>query len=142
MQPAKAIALSLATLALQLQTTYAASTGAPAVYRCEIEGVPTFSDRPCAADAVAHRIEGDAVSTYEPPAVGVTRPSPKPTKRKGHKDGSEVDLAKQRQTCDRLKQRLDDVRAHYRSGYSAAEGERLKARETRLKEQLRSARCR
>ena len=120
----------------------ALANGSPAIYRCEIDGVMTFSDRPCAPDAVRHQIDDERVSIYEPPAPSKTASTasarPKPRKVR---ETVGPDIEKQKQTCERLAQRLKDIHSKYRAGYSASEGERLKDREAKLKSQLRMARC-
>jgi hypothetical protein len=131
-----------AAIVLCLCGTTVAANGAPAIYRCEIGGVMTFSDRPCAPDAVRHEIGNERVSIYKPPASAKTASSAS-AKRKPRKprEPAGPDIEKQKQTCERLAQRLRDIRAKYRAGYSASEGERLKDREAKLKSQLRMARC-
>lgn len=50
MRPIRRIAATAGLLVFTLAAPAAAQT----IYRCESDGVVTFSDRPCAADAVAH----------------------------------------------------------------------------------------
>lgn len=116
-------------------------TKATSVYRCELDGIATFSDRPCAADAVPHQLDAATLNTYAAPPL---RTSGRPTaKSRSSKRPNEPPTAglKQQQVCERLKQRLKGIRSQLRAGYKVAAGERLKGRETRLKAELRSARC-
>lgn len=108
-----------------------------AIYRCEIDGVPTFSDRPCGGLAQLHELDLGKLNTHAPPAVRPSTEKPPSAKRAA----SVANAAKQAEICARLARDLREVRAKYRSGYSAKEGERLNEREAKLKAQLRSARC-
>jgi len=119
-----------------------AETSARAIYRCEAGGVLTFSDRPCDSNATVHELDAGTLNTFEPtpvqPSARRAVPARKSTKKAA---GAAMAADKHKQTCERLAQGLKDIRAKQRSGYKASEGERLKARETKLKSQLRTARC-
>lgn len=119
-----------------------AERNAVAVYRCHIDGVLTFSDRPCDAAAQRHAIDTEGINTSVAPAM--PKSSGKPAKQpRQRKSGStlEPDPKKQAQICERLAQSLKDIRSKMRAGYKASEGERLKDRQAKLKNQLRLARC-
>jgi hypothetical protein len=109
------------------------------IYRCEIDGLVTFSDRPCSPAATIY--QPDSMNTYEaPPSLPASREQPAP--RIPKKDvPPAADLAKHKQTCERLAQDLKYIRSKLRAGYKASEGEKLKARQERVKSQLRMARC-
>jgi hypothetical protein len=111
-----------------------------AIFKCEIDGVPTFSDRPCAPSAQLQELDLERINSHEAPSVRAASAAKRqaPVKRK---PASSSNTAKQVETCERLAQSLQGVRAKLRSGYSAKEGERLNEREAQLKSQLRSARC-
>jgi hypothetical protein len=113
-----------------------------AIFRCELNGVPTFSDRPCASAAESYEPDPIATNTYEPPPshLGTRRAPVKPSPRK-RAAAPAVDPDKHKETCARLAERLKDTRSKQRAGYKAREGERLKERQARLKSQLRLARC-
>lgn len=121
------------------ERTFAAESHA--IYRCEQNGVLTFSDQPCGRTAELHESSGFATNTYEaplahtqPPSPGVSRSGAKPTQRAAK--------PKQREdSCARLEAALKKIRSTMRSGYSAAEGERLKERQAQLRARQRQARC-
>jgi hypothetical protein len=94
-----------------------------AIYRCEM--------------AQLHELDLGKLNTHTPPAVRPSTEKPPSAKRAA----SVANAAKQAEICARLARDLREVRAKYRSGYSAKEGERLNEREAKLKAQLRSARC-
>lgn len=113
-----------------------------AIYRCEVNGQLTFSDRPCAPAAQRYEIDPADVNTYEAPVVS-RAPRPSRAKRQVTRSNSDslTQLAKQKQTCERLARGLKDIRSKMRAGYKVGEGEKLKARQQKLKSQLRLARC-
>lgn len=120
----------------------AQATSARAIYRCEVGGVLTFSDRPCDPSAQIHELDGKALNTFEPPPTvpGSTRAVSKP-KAPRKSSGRAVDPDAEKRKCERLAQALKDLRARQRTGYRASEGQRLRDRESKLKSQLRMARC-
>lgn len=135
----------LALLALVWGHATAQATNARAIYRCEIEGVLTFSDRPCDPQAQLHELDGSALNVFDPPAASAAPPRarsrPKAaTRSSGNLANGEAQKRKQR--CERLAQALKDVRARQRTGYRAGAGERLREREAKLKSELRLAQCR
>lgn len=121
---------------------HAQTTKSRQIYRCHVDGVLTFSDRPCASDAEPYEVDSSALNTFEPPPVrpATIKPATQP-KRAKKSAGSAVDLKKHKEKCERLVRGLKDLRAKQRSGYKASEASRLKDRETKLKSQLREARC-
>ena len=58
------------------QTAAAADRVATSIYKCELGGVTTFSDRPCGLDAKVHTPDPATLNTYEAPptAAPATRP--------------------------------------------------------------------
>jgi hypothetical protein len=116
-----------------------AATGR-AIFRCDLNGVPTFSDRPCASAAERYEPDPIATNTYEPPPTAPA-PSPAALKPSSRKTAAPAAPDKHKETCERLAQGLKDTRAKQRAGYKAKEGERIKERQARLKSQLRLARC-
>lgn len=122
--------------------TVAAERSAAAVYRCHINGVLTFTDRPCGPVAELHELDTSQINTFEASALPKTpRPAAGKPKRKQNRPAQAIDPAKRAQTCERLTQSLKEVRSKMRAGYKASEGERLKERQAKLKSQLRLARC-
>jgi Domain of unknown function (DUF4124) len=119
----------------------ATEPAARAIYKCEIEGVTTFSDRPCGDGVEPHQVGPTATNTYEAPAVAASsRPKPKThaRKRAPREDRSE---AKRAESCARHARSLKEIRSRMRAGYSAKEGERLRRRQDQLRESQRVQRC-
>lgn len=120
----------------------AAASSSPAIYRCEVEGVITFSDRPCDASARPYAPDSSRISTYEAPAVQQSRRA-QPRKSRRAASGSDGDsLAKRAAACDKLQSALQDIRIRMRAGYSAKEGERLRQRQQKLRARWRADKCR
>ncbi|HEX7113752.1 MAG TPA: hypothetical protein VF193_01360 [Steroidobacter sp.] len=118
------------------------------LYRCEKNGVPTFSDRPCGPDSKPYEPDSSRTSTYAPPPTNSasrnsTASDAALKKRRRSRAAAEMRrLAKHEQQCARIASSLAKVRAQMRSGYRASQGEQLRNREARLKEQWREKRCR
>jgi hypothetical protein len=116
------------------------------VYRCEAEGVITFSDRPCDASAREYTPDSSRISTYDAPAVPESAPGLKQKKpRKPHESARGAaanSQAKRAAACDKIRNALKDIRARMRAGYSAREGERLREREQTLRARWRTDKCR
>lgn len=122
----------------------AQGTNARAIYRCEAGGVLTFSDRPCKQGAEPYELDAKVLNTFEPPPVqpSARRLATKSQSRKsGKKSSGSADPGNRKEKCERLSQSLKSLRSKQRSGYKAREADRLKERETKLKSQLREARC-
>ena len=122
----------------------AESARSATIYRCSVDGVATFSDRPCGDRSSAYEPDAALVSTYTAPSTSVApdrarRSSPRPIAR-----GSSIAAvqAKRAEECQRIQASLRDIRSRMRAGYNAKEGERLRARQERLEDQRRSQRCR
>ncbi|WP_116807709.1 DUF4124 domain-containing protein [Steroidobacter cummioxidans] len=112
------------------------------IYRCTGDTGPVYSDRPCAAHADTHEIDDSRVTVYTPEAAeGRSPATTKPTKAKRSKATRLPDPAKRQITCAKLDQSLRDVRTKMRTGYSAKEGERLKARQRQLDQRRRLEKC-
>jgi hypothetical protein len=114
------------------------------VYRCTVGGVTTFSDRPCAPEAVPYQPDTSRVSTYDPPPASRTPapalPPPKsPTRRR---DASDADQVRHAAACDRIRNSLRDVAERMRAGYDVKQGERLRERKAKLERQRRAQKCR
>lgn len=137
-------ALMLALLASSVQAADAPAT-ARAIYRCSANGVTTFSDTPCAADAQVYDVDTSRISTYSPEAVTVpktaaikagTRPV------RARKEGSiAADQARHAAECAKLSDSLRELRATLRAGYGAKQGEQLRARQKKLENKRRTAHC-
>jgi len=137
----------LAWAASPSQTHAGESTAARTIYRCHVNGVLTFSDYACGGGAQEYQSDDSRVTPYEAPAV------PKPSaprdagartnKSKGattaNRSSQRTDPARQAVECERLENSLREIRSKERSGYTAKEGERLRARRDKI-EQKRQAR--
>lgn len=112
------------------------------VYRCSSGGATVFSDRPCDASAELYRSESP-INTYTPADNPPTssRPAGKRPRADPQAGRRAADQAKLAETCRRIEQSLADIRSRMRAGYKAGEGERLRARQAKLREQRRAARC-
>ena len=115
----------------------------PTIYRCTGEAGTVYSDRPCAAHAETHEIDDSRVTVYTPEAADERSPAApgKPNKPKRSKAIRLPDPAKHQISCAKLEQSLRDVRTKMRTGYSAKEGERLKARQRQLEQRRRLEKC-
>lgn len=123
--------------------TFASSARAnTAIFRCEIGGVTTFSDRPCGEESTSYSPVADRVSTYEAPPEpkNQVRAAKKPKKRAARSSIAEAQR-KHAEECRRIEASLRDIRSKQRSGYSAKEGERLRARLHTLNERRKANRC-
>lgn len=135
--------LAIFTSAIAQPTMVDASPGFPsAVYRCVVEQVVTFSDRPCDAEAKRYTPESEWVSTVEvskPP----TTPRRVPTRQVARAQTSSIAAAqaKHKEECARMEEALREVRSKLRAGYDVKQGQRLKARDRKLNADLRSKRC-
>ncbi len=112
------------------------------VYRCTVGGVTTFSDRPCAPEAVPYEPDTSRVSTYEPPPVSpplTSAPPPKNVPRRRASGGH--DQVRHAAECERLSNGLRDVAARMRAGYNAKQGEQLRERKSKLERQRRAQKC-
>jgi len=140
MRIARSIQLLLAvTLASAMHLTPAAET-ATTIFKCEIAGVTTFSDRPCGQDAQSQTLDPAAINTYAPPPSATidSAPSVKRGSKALREDRSE---AKRKEACARYASGLKAIRSKMRSGYTAKEGERLRIRAEKLRDGQRLARC-
>ena len=117
------------------------STFPSAVYRCVLNEVVTFSDRPCDAAAKHYTPESEWVSMVDVTKSSAT-PGRVPARKPERAQASSVAAAqaKHKQECTRL-EALREVRSKLRAGYDVKQGERLKERNRKLNADLRSKRC-
>lgn len=112
-----------------------------AVYKCTVQDVTIFSDRPCEPDAATYEADTRRVSTYSPPPPGpATKPAPQPRAHRDRAPGA--DQVRHAADCERLRNSLKDVTARMRAGYNAKQGEQLRERKARLEGQRRAKKCR
>ncbi len=123
------------------EPAHAQATNARAIYRCEVAGVLTFSDRPCQTGAEPYELDAKALNTFEPPPRSASPRTAAGRTVKTRQSAAGPDAAKRKEQCERWAQGLRELRARQRSGYTAREGARLEEREAKLKSQLREARC-
>lgn len=114
------------------------------VFRCTLDGVVAFSDRPCGTDAQVYEADDAHISTFEAPPVTATSKS-SPKRRAPEPKRNDVSIAmaqaKHAETCARIERSLRDIRAKMRAGYNAKQGERLNERHRKLTAQRREQRC-
>jgi hypothetical protein len=124
--------------------TFAAIATADApIYRCEVDGVLTFSDRPCGPESRPYSPDETLVSTYDaPPRASATTSARKPPRERPRRDPQSANEAKRAEECERIRTALAEIRATMRAGYTAREGERLRAREAKLKQRSKARSCR
>jgi hypothetical protein len=115
-----------------------------AVYRCTVQDVTIYSDRPCEPDAARYEPDTSRVSTYSPPPPGPSpQPAPEPKARRGRGAAAAgADQVRHAQECERIRKGLKDVAARMRAGYSARQGEQLRERKAKLEGQRRTKKCR
>jgi hypothetical protein len=122
-----------------------AARAATSIYKCELAGVLTFSDRPCGTDAA--RLDQAAMNTYEAPQLAsvpkqsIKAPAKKPVSVRDEPDKIQRAEIKRAESCARFARNLKEIRAKMRSGYSAKEGERLRLRQDKVRDSQRAARC-
>jgi hypothetical protein len=115
-----------------------------AVYRCTVQDVTVFSDRPCKPDAVVYQPDTSRVSTYTPPPPSPSaQPAAQP--RPDHaraRDSAGEDQARHAEVCEHLRSGLKEIAARMRAGYNVKQGEQLRERKARLERQRRAQKCR
>lgn len=122
------------------------------IFRCEIAGVRTFSDRPCgsvvqSATSGPDTVELGTLNILESPAVATASPAAKsgkpsaPRSSAASRRSAAAGQAPKAGACGRIKQSLRKVTSKMRTGYTAKEGERLQERKKDLEEKRRAQRC-
>ena len=137
--------VAVPAIALIASFHVAVALAASPIYRCELSGVTTFSDRPCATDASEYVPDDQRVSTVKvegTPGPMQARPA---TRSKGRAPGSDsiaADQLKLKEVCARIDRSLGEIRSKMRAGYEVKEGERLKQRQRKLVLDRREKKCR
>jgi hypothetical protein len=122
-----------------------AASAQTAIYRCEIDGVPTFSDRQCGPES--QPIPTRDLNVSEAPLAAaqaaVAAPKPKPVRSEGRKDPVAKNQVadKAAEACAKLALSLQEIRSKMRAGYGVKEGERLRDRQNSLRARQKVARC-
>jgi hypothetical protein len=119
------------------------SANAAPIFRCEREGVVVFADQPCGSDAKAYEPDRARVTIYEATPTAAT-PSVRSSRTKPKAKSTSIagEQLKHAEQCTRLQQSSREVKDKFRSGYTTKEGERLRVRQDKLKQQLKTLRCR
>lgn len=118
------------------------------IFRCEIAGVPTFSDRPCDPAVESRTTELNAVNVIAPPTVDAAAESVQLGKRSMRGNSAvpgqpvAASNAAKADACGRIQQSLRKITSKMRAGYTAKQGERLRARKQDLEEKRRLQKCR
>jgi hypothetical protein len=124
---------------------YAASAiGASPIYRCEVSGVTTFSDRPCSAESSVYVPDDQRVSTVKVegvPSPALTRPAARSKAHARGRGSIAADQFKHKEDCARIDRSLGEIRSKMRAGYDAKEGERLRDRQRKLTLDRRGMKC-
>jgi hypothetical protein len=141
-------ALSIIVAWHSLAAAQAQAPSGQAVYRCTVEGVITFSDRPCEPAAVPYQPDTSRISTYSPPPASPTAAAPplriKPSRNQQSGAGRSIakDQVRHAADCERIHSSLKDIAARMRAGYNAKQGEQLRERKAKLEQRRRARRCR
>src|SRR5688572_2697192 len=134
----------LAAIAVIVSFHAARASAASPIYRCEMNGVKTFSDRPCAADSSEYVPDDQRVSTVKVEHVAAPI-QPRPAKRAKRsapgKSSIAADQLKHKEDCARIDRSLGEIRSKMRAGYDAKEGERLRDRQRKLTLDRRGMKC-
>jgi len=116
------------------------------VYRCEVAGVATFSDRPCGAGMRPYDLDLSRINILEAPAPlksdkaapsRSTVPRPAALSRQSEVAAEEA----QAEVCRRLQRSLQKIASRMRAGYTAKAGERLQAQRRELQAKRRARHC-
>jgi hypothetical protein len=110
---------------------------ATSVYECMINGQRVFSDQRCGNDAQQRKI--DTPNSMPAADIRVSK-TEQPIKARRANLGSD-DYAKKRLACRRIREQIDAVHSHMRTGYNAAQGERLNDKLRKLNERYAQQRC-
>ena len=132
-------------IAVILSFDAATAIAATPIYRCEVSGVTTFSDRPCSPEAAEYVPDGRRVSMVNVERASDpshARPEPRSQGRPRAKGSIAADQRKLKEECARIARSLGEIRSKMRAGYDAREGERLKDRQRKLTLDRREKKCR
>jgi Domain of unknown function (DUF4124) len=137
--------IALPTIAVLVSFHVASASAASTIYRCEMNGVKTFSDRPCAADSPEYVPDDQRVSTVKVegvPSLTQTRPAARSKASAPGKGSIAADQLKHKEGCARIDRSLSEIRSKMRAGYDAKQGERLRERQRKLTLDRREKKCR
>ena len=119
---------------------------AQTIYRCQIAGVGTFSDRPCGDSIEQYDAGLSRLSILDSPAVPARTSERKSERaprspRNRTDDAEDAAQAKKAAACRSSHDSLHKISEHMRAGYSAKQGERLRTRKKDLEEKRRTLGC-
>lgn len=122
-----------------------AASAARPIYRCEIAGVATFSDRPC-GPVVRPYEAGSGLSVLESstpvaPGKAAARARPASSDIVAAPESAPAASAARAEACRRLQRSLRKIAAQLRAGYKVKQGERLREQRRELEAQRRARRC-
>jgi hypothetical protein len=144
MRAKDSVPMALTVLVLMISVPVEAESSKAAgrpIYRCQIDGVTTFSDRACGETIELYKLEMDnaaqPVRKTETPQAA--RPKVSPPKRLAKPQ--EPSKTRSEETCARLNETLENLKSRLRAGYSAKEGEQLHARLARAEDRRRAQKC-
>jgi hypothetical protein len=139
----------------------ASQSSSTRIFRCELEGTVTFSDRPCVdqtseivlkpynsfdADSRGSRFDAKVHQSNRRSANSAEKGDSQAANAPGDKGSIAAEQLKQKlqaqQRCVGMSKQLKSVEAKLRTGYTAKQHDVLQARRRNLEEQLRRARCR
>lgn len=118
------------------------------IFRCEIAGVRTFSDRPCGSAPATgpgtielgplNILESSTAAAVSSPAKAKKTSTPRTA---ASQRSVAAGAAAKAGACGRIQQSLRKITSKMRAGYTAKEGERLRERKKDLEEKGRAQRC-
>jgi hypothetical protein len=135
----------LAGAIFAVTAAYAADAPQPVhrpIYRCELNGVITFSDRACGDTIEVYKLEFDNAEHARAPEKAPAKPrlmAAQPTVRKV---AEPKQTASHQEACERMDDSARKIRSQMRAGYDAKEGNRLRERLAQVQERRRAQKCR
>jgi hypothetical protein len=113
------------------------------IYRCQIDGITTFSDRACGDAIEVYKLEFD--NAAQPLTKADTRPAAASSTSAPSRKAAppkEVPKARAADNCGRITETIENIESRLRAGYRAREGEQLNARLAQAKERRKAQKCR
>ena len=112
------------------------------IYRCELNGVLTFSDKACGGTIEVYKMEFDNAEQGKASegSPGKARSAAAPPPARTVADSKQT--VSHRQECERMDESVRRIRSQMRAGYDAKEGDRLRERLAQVQERRRAQKCR
>lgn len=132
------LALGLALLGINLRYE-SVTANAATVYECVVGAQRVFSDQPCAQDAVQREI----AEPNRMAGPGVTHDMSAASRKTAPKrsDAANDEVVQRKARCNKLRAQQRAIQEQMRSGYNAAQGERLRQRAQALTADYVAQRC-